>query len=97
MTESSWLDSMTEAQAMDLVVYLERKFDWAIPSIWTRADIDSICAEIYGHDLSDEQWNAVIGSWEWRKGLSASTEDQAMLIFDIVRNAVSNASKGNVS
>lgn len=84
MTEFSWLDSITEDKAIDLVLYFERKFNWSIPSLWTRNDADGIAEQIDGSPLTDEQWGRLINSREWNKGLSASTEDQLLMVYDLV-------------
>lgn len=84
MTEFSWLDSVTEEKAIDLVLYFERKFNWSIPSWWTRGDVDLIAEEINGSPLTDSQWERLARSREWNKSLSASTEDQSFMVHDLV-------------
>lgn len=84
MTEFSWLDSITEEKAIDLVLYFERKFNWSIPSLWTRGDVNSIAEQIDGSPLTDSQWERLASSREWDKGLSSSTEDQLLVVYDLV-------------
>jgi hypothetical protein len=59
------IDALTEDQAISLLIALERKFGWAT-IVYTRADASNWITQAED-GLTDEEWESISNSWEWRK------------------------------
>jgi hypothetical protein len=71
------IDNITEEEALTVLHKLRTKFHWA-GTIFIKEDIvyrwNDNHKEDEGYELSEEQIESVMTSWEWRKGL-----DEAMI------------------
>lgn len=68
-----------ENAAMRNVWDIEREFGWA-GTFMTRGDVESQL----GRDLTDNEWEQVQGSWEWRKGIQEQMVQTGFELIDMM-------------
>ena len=73
------LDGMTESEGFSALWALEHRFGW-FGMVMCRGDVESLL-EAEDIDLTDEMWDEVRDTYEWRKGLSEALVPHA---FDIL-------------
>lgn len=80
------IENITESQALDLFLRLSDRFGWA-GTVFTRADADQSWSEYHEQpgELSDDQWEQVCNTWEWRKGVTEMMTERG---WDMVHDAV---------
>jgi hypothetical protein len=87
-------DGMDESAALELIVAIERHFNFNIPFVWTPEDLDEICFAQYDRHLNPFELQACFDSGLWRKGLaSVGAEDQRDVLYEIIDEAVIAAAK----
>ena len=68
-----------ESAAMRNVWDIEQAFGWA-GTFMTRGDVESQL----GRDLTDDEWEQVQGSWEWRKGIQEQMVQTGFELIDMM-------------
>jgi hypothetical protein len=93
--------ALTEDQAMQLFWSMVNRFGWGY-LLMTRADVASNWhsddeddeqqrEDEDGSGITDEQWDAVQGTWAWRKGWN--NEAMMDVAWDLVRDAITDAKR----
>lgn len=59
------VETMTENDALSLLIQMERKFGWAT-IVYTRGDASQYITQT-PDGLTDEEWQSIRSSWPWRK------------------------------
>lgn len=90
------IENMTEQQALDVFYAMRMRFGWQ-GSIYSRQDVADIWETFYADDvtvgddfvarITDEQWQAVLATSEWR-GVSGYMDSEGA---QAVRDAVDSA------
>jgi hypothetical protein len=82
-------DDMNEASALELIIALEKHFNFAIPFVWTREDLNEACFAINDRYMDEYEMQACFHTWLWRKGFgNISAEDQLNVLYDVVETGM---------
>ncbi len=79
-------DITTESEAFTALHTLRARFQWA-GTMFNREDVDAVLQGEHEMDVTDDIWNAVLNTWEWRKGLTEIITERG---FEIISDAVSD-------
>ena len=79
-------DITTESEAMTALHTLRARFQWA-GTMFNREDVDCLLQGEHEMDITDDIWDAVAWTWEWRKGLTEIITERG---FEIISDAVSD-------
>lgn len=93
------IPDLTEDEALSVLFHLQTRFGWS-GTMFTRGDAEQSWREWRplspGEDpndleLPDELWDAVQGTWAWKKGIpEVLTERGWELLSDAIDDAVNN-------
>lgn len=78
-------NNVTEAEALEIFWDFRRRFGWS-GVLWTREDAESVWDTYFDDEFTDEVWELVRKSPEWR-GLSSDEEGDVRLIGEAILDA----------